>query len=144
MVDAFNEISYENDKPYYNPETSCENVVEWIRGSRTATVFFSQKRYISKIRALAKKFPDDVQIVHENVDGSIVAHIPINAVHFNIRRRDVSDEEREKMKQRLEVARSVRFGNKSAEDSDGDIEDMNDDDFDDDMDDDIGDDETND
>ena len=61
-----------------------ENLIEWITGSKTATVTFSQKKFVNRVRKLAEKHPDMVEITAENEDGSITAHIPIRAVHLTI------------------------------------------------------------
>lgn len=60
-----------------------ENVIEFIRDDKTATVTFCQGRYISRIRDLAERKPDKCQIVTENKDGSIVAHIPTTWIRIN-------------------------------------------------------------
>ena len=93
---ASNEI--EQDRSY---ETTSENCIEWIRNSKTATVFFSQGRYISKIKKLAEKYPEEVQITHENKDGSIVAHIPTSYIKINNSKRELTDEERKAIGDRL-------------------------------------------
>ena len=41
----------------------AENVLEFLRGSQTALVTFSQGRYISQVKTLAERFPEDVQIL---------------------------------------------------------------------------------
>lgn len=69
-----------------------DNAIEWVLGDKQATVTFSQRKYIGKIKRLAKKFPEDVKIVFENADGSIVAHIPVSAVKISIIKRDKSEE----------------------------------------------------
>ena len=61
-----------------------ENLIEWMTGSKTATVTFSQKKYVNRIKRLAEKHPESVIIEAENEDGSITAHIPIKAVHLTI------------------------------------------------------------
>ena len=61
-----------------------ENLIEWITGSKTATVTFSQKKYVNRIKRLAEKHPDTIEIVAENEDGSITAHIPVKAVHLTV------------------------------------------------------------
>ena len=61
-----------------------ENVIEFYKDSETATVSFSQGRYISRIRQLKEKYPDQIEIVAENKDGSVTAHIPVNAIHIQI------------------------------------------------------------
>lgn len=61
-----------------------ENLIEWITGSKVATVTFSQKKYINRIKKMAEKYPESVIIEAENDDGSVTAHIPIKAVHLTI------------------------------------------------------------
>ena len=60
-----------------------ENVIEFLRDSKTATVTFCQGRYITRIKELAEKRPNEVEITAENRDGSIVAHIPTSWVRIN-------------------------------------------------------------
>lgn len=61
-----------------------ENVIEWIEGSRTATCTFSQKRFVNRIRKMSKTPGNSVEILHENEDGSIIARIPLKAIHIYI------------------------------------------------------------
>lgn len=96
----------EQDRNY---EYSQENAIEWIKNSEVATVTFSQGRYISKIKKLAEKYPDKVQIRHENKDGSIVAHIPVKAIKINIiEGRELTEEEKERNKENLAKAREEK------------------------------------
>lgn len=81
-------------------ELSQENVISFLKGSDTATVTFSQGRYITKIKKLAEKYPDEVQICSENKDGSIVAHIPVSYIKINNSKREISEEERELLRER--------------------------------------------
>ena len=53
-----------------------ENVIEFLLNDKMATVTLCQGRFVSKVKELAKKYPDEVKITHANSDGSIVAHIP--------------------------------------------------------------------
>lgn len=78
-----------------------ENNIEFTRNSRTATVYFSQGKYISKIKKLKEKYPEDVTICVENYDGSIVAHIPTSWIKINASKREMSDEQREAARKRL-------------------------------------------
>lgn len=78
-----------------------ENVIEFLENSKQATVTFTQGRYISKIKKLAEKFPDECKIVAENSDGSIVSHIPVKWIKINNPQREVSDEEREVLAERM-------------------------------------------
>lgn len=77
-----------------------ENVIEWILNSKTATVTFTQGKYITKIKKLAEKYPDRVQITNEK-NGVIVAHIPTSAVKISIVERKLSDEQKAIMIERL-------------------------------------------
>jgi hypothetical protein len=77
-----------------------ENVIEFLRNQETATVCFSQPRYISKIKELAQKYPKEVTITAENADGSIVAHVPTKWVRISAPRK-MTEEQREKCVERL-------------------------------------------
>lgn len=59
-----------------------ENVIEFLRNSETASVTLSQKRYITKLRKLAKKYPEQAQILAENPDGTIFARIPVSWIRI--------------------------------------------------------------
>ena len=61
-----------------------ENVIEWITNDKTITVSLTQKRYINRVKMLAEKHPEDVEIVAENADGSLCAHLPLRALHLTI------------------------------------------------------------
>ena len=76
-----------------------ENVLEFVQNSSTATVTFTQGRYISRIKELAEKKPDKCQIMTENRDGSIVAHIPTTWIKINPDR-ELTDEQRAIMSER--------------------------------------------
>lgn len=79
-----------------------ENVIEWLNGQDTIAVTLSQGRYISKVKKLAKRHPDQVKILAENEDGSIFAHLPIRALKLNLSaKRELSEEERRKIGARL-------------------------------------------
>ena len=80
-----------------------ENVIEFTRDNRVATVTFCQGRYVTKVKELAKKYPEEVQITHENEDGSIVAHIPTNYIKINKRTHNLTDEQRQELSDRLKA-----------------------------------------
>ena len=96
----FEKASEELEKDIRNYDVEEENVIEFLRGSETATVTFSQGRYITRIEKLAKKHPDKVQIVARN-KNSIVAHIPVKAIKINI------IEGRERTEEEIERSRKV-------------------------------------
>lgn len=62
---------------------NIENVIEFTKDSERATVTFSQGRYKARIRKLAKDHPEECQIVAENRDGSLCAHIPVGWVRIS-------------------------------------------------------------
>lgn len=69
-------------------DTVQENVLEFYKGSKVATVTLCAKRYINRVKKLAQKFPDEFEVVAENEDGSIVAHIPVQAIKINYTKRE--------------------------------------------------------
>lgn len=86
-----------------------ENAIEWIKNSDTATVTFTQRKYIRKIEKLAEKFPDEVKIIHKSEqDGYILAHIPVKAIKLQIVKRELTEEQRLELKERITKARKAK------------------------------------
>ena len=71
-----------------------ENVIEWIKDEKRATLTLSQRRAISRVKKLATQYPEQCQVVVENKDGSICAHIPVGWVKISPPKK-VSDKQRE-------------------------------------------------
>jgi hypothetical protein len=86
-----------------------ENVIEFLLNDKTATVTFTQGRFITRIKELAKRKPDKCQITAENADGSIVAHIPTSWVKINPEK-ELSEEQREKFAERARQMTVRRMG----------------------------------
>lgn len=84
-----------------------ENVIEFIKDEERATVTFSQGRYKSRIKQLAKSHPEECQIIAENQDGSMCAHVPVKWIRINPSK-ELSDEERER---RSNHARNILHNN---------------------------------
>ena len=61
-----------------------ENVIEWIAGSDKVLCTFSQRKFISKVKRMAEKHADSVEILAENPDGTMLARIPLKAIHLSI------------------------------------------------------------
>lgn len=102
-----------------------ENVIEFLRDEERATVTFSQGRYKSKIRKLAEQYPDECQIVAENQDGSICAHIPTKWVAIRKPRRvDLTEEQRAERVKRLAELRNRNSDSEDDFDDLGDDEDI--------------------
>lgn len=91
-----------------------ENVIEWLTGSDTVLVTFSQKKYVNKIKKLAET-REDVVIKTENKDGSILARLPIKFIKITPPRQ-VTEEQRNQARERLEYYHKVvRGGVKNVE-----------------------------
>lgn len=61
-----------------------EFAIDWIRGAEYASVTApSGSALKSRLYKLAEKHPSDVQILAENKDGSIFAHIPVSYVKIS-------------------------------------------------------------
>jgi hypothetical protein len=78
-----------------------ENVIEFLENQERATVTFSQGRYKGRIRKLAEAYPAECQIIAENKDGSMCAHIPVAWIRINPGM-ELTEEQRE---QRAETMR---------------------------------------
>ncbi len=66
-----------------NMDRCIENMIEFLQNEERATVTFSQGRYKTRIGKLAKERPKECQIVAENPDGSLCAHIPVTWIKIN-------------------------------------------------------------
>lgn len=82
-----------------------ENAIEFYKGDKRATVSFSQGKYISRIKKLKERFPDEVEIVAENPDGSLYAHIPTKWIKINPPK-EMTDEQREAISERFSKYRA--------------------------------------
>lgn len=84
------------------PETSgyVENAIEFIKDGERATVSFSQGRFKGRTRKLAAQRPEECQVVAENKDGSLCAHIPVSWIRI-IPPRELSEEQKEKSRERM-------------------------------------------
>lgn len=61
-----------------------DNAIQWYTGEDFVSVTLSQRKYINKVRKMADKWPELVQILYENADGSIFARLPLKAVKLSI------------------------------------------------------------
>lgn len=81
-------------------EGYSENVMEWVRDQKRATLSLSQRRTIARVKKLAVKYPDECQIIAENKDGSLYAHVPVEWIRINPGKK-LTEEERVKMAERM-------------------------------------------
>lgn len=76
-------------------EDLADNGIEWLRRGKRATCQFSHGRFKTMVKRLAEKYPEQCEIVVENKDGSILAHVPLSWVKISPPRKlELSDEER--------------------------------------------------
>lgn len=75
-------------------------------GAAYATLSSAEYTVVNRIKKLAEKHPDAVQIVAENKDGSICAHVPWKWVKIAPPRQlNLTDEQRVATGERLKAAR---------------------------------------
>lgn len=78
-----------------------ENVIEWLDGDNTISVTLYQKRLVNKVRRLANT-DNRVQILAENNDGSIFAHLPLEMLKLTQKHKsNITDERREELAERM-------------------------------------------
>ena len=87
---------------------NTENMVEFISGTRTATVTFTNKKHINRIKKLYEERKDDFKYFVENPDGSVCAKIPLKWIKINPgskEKRVMTEEQKEAARIRLAKAR---------------------------------------
>ena len=57
-------------------DNNNENCIEWLTGERTATVTFTDRKMINRVKKLYEDRKDDFKYLVENEDGSICAKLP--------------------------------------------------------------------
>jgi len=92
-------------------DVCIDNVFEWYTGEKMATVTFSQKKWVNKLKKYAEN-DKDIEIIAENDDGSIVAHVPVSYFKFSPPRkgREFTEEEKAAAAIRLAKAREKKNG----------------------------------
>ncbi len=66
-----------------DPSDNIENGIEFIKDAETAVAQFSQGRFKTRLKRLAAKHPEECQILAENPDGTLLAHIPVEWVKIS-------------------------------------------------------------
>lgn len=89
-------------------ERNMENVLEFISGTRTATITFTNKKHINRIKKLYEERKDDFKYFVENPDGSVCAKLPLKWIKINPGSktgRVMTEEQKEAARIRLQKAR---------------------------------------
>ena len=92
-----------------------ENMVEFISGTRTATVTFTNQKHINRMKKVYEERKDDFKYFKENKDGSICAKIPLKWIKINAGSktgRVMTEEQKEAARIRLQKARENKNKNK--------------------------------
>ena len=87
-----------------------ENVIEFLRDQKQATLTLCQRRFIKKIERLAKTRPEECVIESRNKDGSIVAVVPVAWIKISPSRQ-LSEEHRQKLAERMRALNADNTGN---------------------------------
>ena len=94
---------------------SSENVIDFITGERTATVTFTNRKHINRIKNIYEERKDDFKYFRENPDGSVCAKIPLKWIKINPGSktgRVMTEEQKEAARIRLQNARENKNKNK--------------------------------
>lgn len=88
-----------------------ENAIEWLDTKPKATVTLHGGRLKNRVLRLVEEYPDDVEIRREpdGNGGFLVAKIPAKWVKITPPRRlELTDEQKEELRERLSAARASR------------------------------------
>ena len=94
---------------------NSENMIEFISGTRTATVTFTNQKHINRIKKLYEERKDDFKYFIENPDGSICAKLPLKWIKINAGSKEgrvMTEEQKEAARIRLQNARENKNKNK--------------------------------
>lgn len=85
-----------------------ETVYEHESGKDTFTITVAERWSISMVRKLREKHPEEVQIVAENSDGTLLARMPYSWMRITPKRKvNMSEEQRAAAAQRLKAAKEA-------------------------------------
>lgn len=85
-----------------------ENVIEWVKDGKMATLSLTQGRTISRVMKLAKSRPEECKIVAQNTDGSICARVPVGWIKISPIR-EVSEVQKEAARVRMKEMRENKI-----------------------------------
>ena len=89
---------------------NTENMIEFLSGTRTATVTFTNQKHINRMKKLYEERKDEFKYFKENEDGSVCAKIPVKWVRIGAGRtgtkREMTEEQKEALRQRLAAGRA--------------------------------------
>lgn len=85
-----------------------ETCYSHIQGDKFMEITACERWSIGMVKRLKERNPDDVKIIYENPDGSLVAHMPASWMRIVPRRKVViSDERREQLAEHMKSIRKL-------------------------------------
>ena len=94
---------------------NSENMIEFISGTRTATVTFTNQKHINRIKKLYEERKDEFKYLVENPDGLVCAKLPLKWIKINPGSKNgrvMTEEQKEAARIRLQKARENKNKNK--------------------------------
>ena len=92
---------------------NTENMIEWISGTRSATVTFTNQKHINRMKKLYEERGDEFKYFKENSDGSVCATVPLKWIKINPgslpgtgKKREMTEEQKEELRKRLAAGRA--------------------------------------
>ena len=86
-----------------------ETAFEHLDGRHTWTVSTDERTWKNKLEKLAEKYPEDVELIAKNKDGSVLYHIPVKWLKVRPPvKRDLTDEQRAELAERIKNAREAK------------------------------------
>ena len=111
------DVDLEQDKDK-NFDRNNENCIEWISGSHTATLTFTNRKHINRIKKLYESHKDDFKYFYENSDGSICCKIPLKWIKVNPGgNREYTEEQRAAMAERMRNTRNKMLNTNNMNDA---------------------------
>ena len=92
-----------------------ENMIEFISGSKTATVSFTNLKEINRIKKLYEERKNEFKSFHINEDGSVCARLPKRWIKINAgskpgthAKREMTEEQKQALRERLAKGRAKK------------------------------------
>lgn len=90
-------------------EAYNETGIDHYGGETVCTISTGERAIKNKLKKLAERFPDEVEICHENTDGSIMCHIPWKWIAIRQPRKvNLTEEQKKAGAERLRLAREAK------------------------------------
>ena len=101
-----------------------ETTWNYVQGEPTGTFYSAEKKWINRMHKLKRLHPDEVDIVVENKDGSVVVHLPPYVAKFSFPK-VVSEKNRQAARERMKNIQAKKNQKNGIEDVEDD-EDLDD------------------